>query len=150
MADPEDLSLAGDVDSDNGDTINDAPEEAGVGVGRGAVGSLDSDDDEPDHHPAPVAIGNGSVTNRYREIMQQQHQDGSDVSSLENSSFHGLPKRAGSPIDSVLSGPDDTPSIQVGILLSLLGQAYLTCIGFLYLFTWQQHSTICSLAPRLE
>lgn len=121
MADPEDLSLAGDVGPDNGDTINDAPEEeeeAGVVVGGGgAVGSLDSDDDEeePDHHPAPVAIGNGSVTNRYREIMQQQHQDSSDVSSVGGSSFHGLPKRAGSPIDSVLSGPDDTPSIQVGM-----------------------------------
>ncbi|RSL64077.1 hypothetical protein CEP54_004878 [Fusarium duplospermum] len=132
MADPEDLSLAGDVGSDNGDTINDAPEEAGVGVGvgggGGAVGSLDSDDDEPDHHPAPVAIGNGSVTNRYREIMQQQHQDGSDVSSLENSSFHGLPKRAGSPIDSVLSGPDDTPSIQ-GSFISSPGSSILPSVA---------------------
>lgn len=148
MADPEDLSLAGDVDSDNGDTINDAPEE--VGVGGGAVGSLDSDDDEPDHHSAPVTIENGSVTNRFREIMQQQHQDGSDVSSLADSSFHGLPKRAGSPIDSVLSGPDDTPSIQVGMILFLLVKAHLTRIGFLYLFTRQQYSPICSLAPRLE
>ncbi|RSM10675.1 hypothetical protein CEP52_003474 [Fusarium oligoseptatum] len=130
MADPEDLSLAGDVGSDNGDTINDAPEEAGVGVvgGGGAVGSLDSDDEEPDHHPAPVAIGNGSVTNRYREIMQQQHQDGSDVSSLENSSFHGLPKRAGSPIDSVLSGPDDTPSIQ-GSFISSPGSSILPSVA---------------------
>jgi hypothetical protein len=47
--------------------------------------------------------------------MQQQHQDSSDVSSLGGSSLHGLPKRAGSPIDSVLSGPDDTPSVQVRI-----------------------------------
>ncbi|RKL32253.1 hypothetical protein BFJ72_g10594 [Fusarium proliferatum] len=117
MADSEDLSLAGDVGLDNGDTINDAPTIAGTDVDAGADGVNDGlleDSDGPDRHLTPVPIGNGSVTNRYREIMQQQHQDSSDVSSLGGSSLHGLPKRVGSPIDSVLSGPDDTPSIQVG------------------------------------
>jgi hypothetical protein len=113
MADSEDLSLTGDVGLDNGDTINDAPTVADTDVDAGADGLLE-DCDGPDRHLTPVPIGNGSVTNRYREIMQQQHQDSSDVSSLGGSSLHGLPKRAGSPIDSVLSGPDDTPSIQVG------------------------------------
>jgi hypothetical protein len=113
MADPEDLSLPGDVDLDNGDdSINDAPAEAGAdGVDHGSL----EDSDGPDRHLTPVPIGNGSVGNRYREIMQQQHQDSSDVSSLGGSSLHGLPKRVGSPIDSVLSGPDDTPSVQVRI-----------------------------------
>lgn len=117
MADSEDLSLAGDVGLDNGDTINDAPTLAGTDVDADADAGNDGlleDGDGPDRHLTPVPIGNGSVTNRYREIMQQQHQDSSDVSSLGGSSLHGLPKRAGSPIDSVLSGPDDTPSIQVG------------------------------------
>jgi hypothetical protein len=113
MADSENLSLAGDVSLDNDDSINDAPAVAGVGVDNGSVEYV-SDSDGPDRHLSPAAIGNGSVGNRYREIMQQQqHQDSSDVSSLGGSSLHGLPKRAGSPIDSVMSGPDDTPSIQV-------------------------------------
>lgn len=115
MADSEDLSLPGDVGLDNGDDpINDAPAIAGADADVMDDGSLD-DSDGLDRHPTPVPIGNGSVGNRYREIMQQQHQDSSDVSSLGGSSLHGLPKRAGSPIDSVLSGPDDTPSIQVRI-----------------------------------
>lgn len=112
MADSENLSLAGDVGLDDGDSINDAPAVAGAGVDDGSVEDV-SDSDGPNRHLAPAAIGNGSVGNRYREIMQQQHQDSSDVSSLGGSSLHGLPRRVGSPIDSVMSGPDDTPSIQV-------------------------------------
>ncbi|KAM0564606.1 hypothetical protein ACHAPJ_000821 [Fusarium lateritium] len=130
MADSEDLSLAGDVGSDNGDSINDAPEVAGAGVGRGDDGPLEnvSDSDGPDRHLTPAPIGNGSVTNRYREIMQQQHQDSSDVSSMGGSSLHGLPKRAGSPIDSVMSGPDDTPSIQ-GSFISSPGSSVLPSVA---------------------
>ncbi|KAF4980816.1 hypothetical protein FZEAL_3270 [Fusarium zealandicum] len=128
MADSEDLLLTGDVGSDNGDTINDALEEAGAG--RGGVGSPDepSDSDGLDQHLTPVTLGNGSVTNRYHEIMQQQHQDSSDVSSLGGSSLHGLPKRAGSPLDSVMSGPDDTPSIQ-GSFISSPGSSILPSVA---------------------
>ncbi|KAI1031468.1 hypothetical protein LB504_000558 [Fusarium proliferatum] len=131
MADSEDLSLAGDVGLDNGDTINDAPTIAGTDVDAGADAVNDGlleDSDGPDRHLTPVPIGNGSVTNRYREIMQQQHQDSSDVSSLGGSSLHGLPKRAGSPIDSVLSGPDDTPSIQ-GSFVSSPGSSVLPSVA---------------------
>ncbi|KAF4971628.1 hypothetical protein FSARC_1601 [Fusarium sarcochroum] len=130
MADSEDLSLAGDVSSDNGDSMNDAPKVAGAGVGRGDDGPLEnvSDSDGPDPHLTPAPIGNGSVTNRYREIMQQQHQDSSDVSSMGGSSLHGLPKRAGSPIDSVMSGPDDTPSIQ-GSFISSPGSSVLPSVA---------------------
>ncbi|KAM5525615.1 Golgi complex component (vacuolar assembly/sorting protein VPS8) [Fusarium oxysporum f. sp. phaseoli] len=131
MADSEDLSLAGDVGLDNGDTINDAPTLAGTDVDADADAGNDGlleDSDGPDRHLTPVPIGNGSVTNRYREIMQQQHQDSSDVSSLGGSSLHGLPKRAGSPIDSVLSGPDDTPSIQ-GSFVSSPGSSVLPSVA---------------------
>lgn len=106
--DPEDLSLTGDAGSDDGDTIKDVLE------GAGGVGPFDShDEDSPDDHPTPIEMSNGTVTNRYREIMQQQHLDSSDVSSLAGSDVHGLPKRAGSPMESLMSGPDDSPSIQV-------------------------------------
>ncbi|UZP33267.1 hypothetical protein NXS19_001083 [Fusarium pseudograminearum] len=130
MANSEDLSLPGDVGLDNGDdSINDAPAIAGADADADVMddGSLD-DSDGPDRHLSPVPIGNGSVGNRYREIMQQQHQDSSDVSSLGGSSLHGLPKRAGSPIDSVLSGPDDTPSIQ-GSFVSSPGSSVLPSVA---------------------
>ncbi|KAK7403293.1 Vacuolar protein sorting-associated protein 8 [Neonectria punicea] len=125
MADPEDLSLAGDAASDDGDTIKDALEGAGNGVGP-----LDERDDEDslDNHTTPIAMGNGSVTNRFREIMHEQHQDSSDVSSLAGSDVHGLPRRAGSPIDSVLSGPDDSPSIQ-GSFISSPGSSVLPSVA---------------------
>ncbi|KAI1809433.1 Golgi CORVET complex core vacuolar protein 8-domain-containing protein [Poronia punctata] len=51
------------------------------------------------------------VPNRYRELLRDQA-DGSD----DGSSLDGLPRRAGSPIDSLLSGPDDSPSVQGSVL----------------------------------
>ncbi|KAK7430259.1 Vacuolar protein sorting-associated protein 8 [Neonectria magnoliae] len=125
MVDPEDLSLAGDAASDDGDTIKDALEGAG-----NVVGPLDERDDEDslDDHTPPIAMRNGSVTNRFREIMHEQHQDSSDVSSLAGSDVHGLPRRAGSPIDSVLSGPDDSPSIQ-GSFISSPGSSVLPSVA---------------------
>lgn len=105
MADPEDLSPERGAGSDNGEMVKDARDEAED------VAQLV--EEEMQDHPTPVEIGNGSVADRYRQIMHETHQDGSDVSSLGGSSLQGLPKRAGSPIDSVVSGPDDTPSIQV-------------------------------------
>ncbi|KAH7155464.1 Golgi CORVET complex core vacuolar protein 8-domain-containing protein [Dactylonectria estremocensis] len=119
--DPEDLSLTGDAGSDDGDTIKDVLEGAGDG-------SMSSHDSSASDHPTPVQLGNGSVTNRFREIIQQQHHDGSDVSSLAGSDVHGLPKRAGSPIDSVLSGPDDSPSIQ-GSFISSPGSSLLPSVA---------------------
>ncbi|KAL6413631.1 hypothetical protein AUP68_03151 [Ilyonectria robusta] len=121
--DPEDLSLTGDAGSDDGDTIKDVLE------GAGGVGPFDShDEDSPDDHPTPIEMSNGTVTNRYREIMQQQHLDSSDVSSLAGSDVHGLPKRAGSPMESLMSGPDDSPSIQ-GSFISSPGSSVLPSVA---------------------
>lgn len=46
-------------------------------------------------------------TSGYRHLLQERD----DAS--ESGSADGLPRRAGSPIESLLSVPDDTPSIQV-------------------------------------
>lgn len=53
-------------------------------------------------------IGGNGVVNRYREILHEEQEAPSD-----NGSTDALPRRAGSPVDSMLSGPDDTPSIPV-------------------------------------
>ncbi|CAJ2499897.1 Uu.00g027500.m01.CDS01 [Anthostomella pinea] len=60
----------------------------------------------------------GAVANRYRQLLR----DGDDVS--ENGSAEGLPRRVGSPIESLLSAPDDSPSVQ-GSLLSSPGSSIL-------------------------
>ncbi|KAI5467315.1 Golgi CORVET complex core vacuolar protein 8-domain-containing protein [Mariannaea sp. PMI_226] len=132
MADPEDLNLSGDMTSDDGDTIKDVLEGVGVGGGGDVVDTLDGhhndEESSDDHSTPPIIIANGSVKNRYREIMLQQHLDSSDVSSLTGSDRHDLPRRAGSPIDSVLSGPDDSPSVQ-GSLISSPGSSVLPSVA---------------------
>jgi hypothetical protein len=56
--------------------------------------------------PTAASFGNG-VANRYRQLLESQP-DASDTESVD-----GLPKRAGSPIESLLSAADDSPSAQV-------------------------------------
>ncbi|KAK5630645.1 hypothetical protein RRF57_006360 [Xylaria bambusicola] len=56
----------------------------------------------------------GSVAaSRYRQLLRDQ----ADMSD-EGSSMDGLPRRASSPINSLLSVPDDSPSIQGSVLSS--------------------------------
>lgn len=48
------------------------------------------------------------VVNRYKQLAHGETDAASD-----NGSADALPRRAGSPVDSSLSIPDDTPSVQV-------------------------------------
>ncbi|KAK6820563.1 vacuolar protein sorting-associated protein 9a [Apiospora arundinis] len=61
---------------------------------------------------APAPENHGPLANRYRQLLRDQD-DTSDSGSAE-----GLPKRVGSPIDSLLSVPDDTHSVQGSVLSS--------------------------------
>ncbi len=56
----------------------------------------------------PVPIGNTSVGNRYRDLLEAQ----ADTPS-EDGSIDSLPRRAGSPVGSLLSVTDDAISVQV-------------------------------------
>jgi vacuolar protein sorting-associated protein 8 len=100
MADREDLSAAGDQASSDEETVKGDRESEHI---------AEILEEERLGHPTPVPLGNGSVTNRYREILQGQE----DGSSEEGSVLDAVPKRVGSPIDSLLSVPDDSPSAQV-------------------------------------
>src|ERR1035441_3825556 len=53
----------------------------------------------------PPQLGNG--INRYKAIQQIE-------SPSEDGSLDALPRRPDSPVDSMLSVPDDSPSVQVG------------------------------------
>ncbi|WQF87206.1 Putative vacuolar protein sorting-associated protein Vps41/Vps8 [Colletotrichum destructivum] len=74
------------------------------------------DDEVQTSSSTPPAIGNGAVSNRYREILREQAEDASDEGSAD-----AVPKRAGSPVDSLMSVPDDSPSIQASLVLDLRG-----------------------------
>ncbi|RBQ92381.1 hypothetical protein VDGD_01007 [Verticillium dahliae] len=54
----------------------------------------------------PNPVETGITANRYRQILRGQVDDVSEDGSVD-----ALPRRVGSPIDSLLSVPDDTPSI---------------------------------------
>lgn len=69
--------------------------------------------------PTPQPLGNG--TNRYKAA--QQRDDGSEDGSVET-----LPHRKGSPADSVLSIPDDSPSVQ-GSVMSSPGSSILPSVA---------------------
>jgi hypothetical protein len=60
--------------------------------------------EERDAAPTPQQLGKGG--NRYKAAQQMDNES-------ENGSSEALPRRAGSPIDSLLSIPDDSPSVQV-------------------------------------
>ncbi|KAM0808062.1 putative Golgi CORVET complex core vacuolar protein 8-domain-containing protein [Seiridium cardinale] len=79
------------------------------------------EEERRDDSAAPPS-NNGTVVNRYRQLLREQD-DTSDSGSLE-----GLPKRVESPIDSLLSVPDDTPSIQ-GSALSSPGSSVLPSVA---------------------
>lgn len=61
--------------------------------------------EERDSASTPPQLGNG--INHYKAVQQID-------SPSEDRSPHALPRRTGSPIDSLLSVPDDSPSVQVG------------------------------------
>ena len=52
--------------------------------------------------------GADGLVNRYKEVLQEEADAVSD-----NGSAYALPRRAGSPVDSTVSIPDDSPSVQV-------------------------------------
>jgi hypothetical protein len=131
MADEPELPPLGDEAPDHGDiavaaplkaaTIDNDEDDTEIGAGANDANDADPDQDqdqadegeEMQDQSTPLVLVNGSLGNRYREILRDQHETGSQISSIDGESVDALPRRAVSPIDSVMSGPDDTPSVQV-------------------------------------
>ncbi|KAI1502957.1 Golgi CORVET complex core vacuolar protein 8-domain-containing protein [Biscogniauxia marginata] len=74
-------------------------------------------EEERRDNASTIPAEDGPVANRYRQLLL----DRDDVS--EGGSTDGLPRRAGSPIDSLLSAPDDSPSVQGSMLSSVASSA---------------------------
>lgn len=100
MDDAEDRSLTDEPAAGHGGTLeNDRERDGVIGDAQQQLAGATS----------PNPIGNGVVSARYREILRHQADEGSETGS----SVDAAPKRAGSPIDSLLSVPDETPSLHV-------------------------------------
>lgn len=105
MADPDDRSSADAQAPSDGGMVKAEGEEDGI------VGLLD--DEEREASDASPAIENGIISNRYRQILRDQADDASEEGSVD-----AAPKRVGSPIDSLMSLPDDSPSVQASSPIS--------------------------------
>lgn len=107
MADESELARA---DSQSSSSSSSSSDEETVKGDRdeGHIGA-DAPDDEsrPTDTAAPPA-GPSSIAHRYRELLEAQQETAS-----EDGSADALPRPAASPLGSVLSVPDDTPSLQV-------------------------------------
>ncbi|KAK2046892.1 vacuolar assembly/sorting protein VPS8 [Colletotrichum somersetense] len=105
MADQDDRSSVDQPAPGDEETVKAEKEEDGI------AGLLD--DDTQTSSSTPLAIENGAVPNRYRDILREQADNVSEEGSMD-----AAPKRAGSPIDSLMSIPDDSPSIQGSVISS--------------------------------
>ncbi|KAI0596507.1 Golgi CORVET complex core vacuolar protein 8-domain-containing protein [Biscogniauxia sp. FL1348] len=79
-------------------------------------------EEERRDNASSIPAENALVANHYRQLLQNRD----DVS--EGGSTDDLPRRVGSPIDSLLSGPDDSPSVQ-GSMLSSVGSSALPSVA---------------------
>lgn len=101
MADEPQLSPTDDQGSSDDETVTGERE-------GGHIAEILEEELQAPGTPVPP-LGNGSIAHRYREIVRETEAD----TVSENGSTDAIPRRAGSPIDSLLSVPDDSPSVQV-------------------------------------
>ncbi|PNY24532.1 Vacuolar protein sorting-associated protein 8 [Tolypocladium capitatum] len=76
----------------------------------------------------PTETGTELTTKRHRDAVRDQPDDASEVSSMDASLVDAVPRRAGSPVDSVMSGPVDSPSVQ-GSFISSPGSSVLPLVA---------------------
>ncbi|KAI0409880.1 vacuolar assembly/sorting protein VPS8 [Xylaria palmicola] len=105
---PDHLDLSSEEDAASSD------EETIKGdLDQGHVADFLEEEIQEDASNPPPAQGSVAAS-RYRQLLRDQ----ADMSD-GGSSMDDLPRRAGSPINSLLSVPDDSPSVQGSVLSSL-------------------------------
>jgi hypothetical protein len=124
MADLEDPSpLASDPASSDAETITQTSRERGGADDTLQGAGEDRNGEEHEEGGAAVELketrDGGNISNRYREIMREQQEDGSELSSVDAGSVDAIPRMPGSPVESVSYANDDTPSMQVRSYSSL-------------------------------
>ena len=102
MADTLELAPADDQSSSDEETVKGDRDD-------NHVADVLEEDEGPHLTPSSVpTIATTSVKNRYRELVDAARDSASDDGSID-----AIPRRLNSPIDSLLSIPDDSPSAQV-------------------------------------
>jgi vacuolar protein sorting-associated protein 8 len=99
----EEATLNGDELNGGQVTPTQTSNENGTAPAGGRIAELLQE--EREGASTPPQLGNG--VNRYKAIRQIE-------THSEDGSLDALPRRADSPVDSMLSVPDDSPSVQVG------------------------------------
>lgn len=109
---------------------------------------LEEEREEARHAEPPTPIGNGVAAQRYHKLMLDARNDtASDDGSIDG----GLPRRAGSPIDSLLSVPDDSPSAQVRMhRLSPSGALTLVNVDHTDNLLTGKTAGLCHLLPQQQ
>lgn len=105
MADMSGLPPARHEDRDDQDNHDDELPKAGQDEEDHRISELLEEERRQSSDQPPADTG---VVNRYKELAQGEPEVISD-----NGSADALPRRAASPVDSTLSIPDDSPSVQV-------------------------------------
>lgn len=114
----EEATINGDEMNGNSHTPTQTHQENGTYSAVGRIAELLQEERENTITPEP--LGNG--TNRYKATQ--------DLGSpSEDGSLDALPRRVGSPIDSMLSIPDDSPSVQGSIFSSPPGSSILPSLA---------------------
>ena len=114
MADEPELSPTGDPGSSDDETVRGDRESDHI---ADILEEVRQDDALQENSSA-----NGTVIrSRYRELATDAHEDLPEDGPRDAGPRDVLPARVGSPIDSLLSIPDDTPSIQVCRELTNIG-----------------------------
>jgi len=99
MADATNLSLAEEQSSSDEETVKGDRDDDHI------VDILEEERQASTNSIPPIGT---SIKNRYRELLEVEQESASDDGSTD-----AIPRRVASPIDSLLSIPDDSPSIQV-------------------------------------
>ncbi|KEY65107.1 hypothetical protein S7711_04197 [Stachybotrys chartarum IBT 7711] len=87
----------------------------------------EQEEQEMQDYGAPSGeLGASSVADRFRDGLQEHGDTISEVSSADGLSVDAVPQRAVSPLDSVTSGPDDTPSVQGSVVSSPSSSVFRT------------------------
>ena len=111
-------------------------EELGTATGERIVELLEEEKAE-----TLIPIENGFDRRGYRNVH-----DSAQVS--EDGSLEQLPPRADSPLGSLLSNPDETPSVQVLRLHHRVGPYANVDLGFGSVFSGKKYTTICGITSR--
>lgn len=102
----EEATINGDAYNGSEEVADTENDKEGPSPAGGRISKLLQE--ERESASTPQQLGNG--VNRYKTVQTE--------APSEDGSLETLPRRTGSPVDSMLSVPDDSPSVQVCFLPS--------------------------------